>query len=279
MRVIPVLDLMRGEVVRGVGGRRDEYRAIRSRLVDSALPLDVARAFRAQFGLSQLYVADLDALRGGTPQLDEIRSLAGEGFELLVDAGLRDIERGRVLLQAGAARVIAALETSRGPEHLRAVVRALGRERVTFSLDLKAGRLLGDTSAWESASGGSQQPEARARDATHDPSLALRANVCNANCVPASVDVALHAVECGVRSLIVLDLAGVGKGQGVPTIPLCRRLRADCGDLQIITGGGVRNADDLRELLAADVNGVLVASALHDGRLTPANLAALRRSV
>jgi phosphoribosylformimino-5-aminoimidazole carboxamide ribotide isomerase len=297
MRVIPVLDLMRGEVVRGVGGRRDEYRAIRSRLVDSARPLDVARAFRAQFDLPRLYIADLDALRGGAPQIGQIEDLAGDGFELLVDAGLCDIERGHALVEAGAARVIAALETSGGPGHLRAAVQELGPERVTFSLDLKAGRLLGDASAWGTAAH-SHQPDARvsmlhssrirreiglrecaasaltpeflANSATpeNEAHHQNRANVRDEYCEPEPLEIALRAVECGVRSLIVLDLAGVGEGQGVPTIPLCRQLRAQCGDLEIITGGGVRHAGDLAELATAGVDGVLVASALHDGALS-----------
>ena len=235
MRVIPVLDLMRGEVVRGVGGRRDEYRAVRSRLVDSARPLEVARAFRSALGLTQLYVADLDALRGDAPQIEHIAALAADGFELLVDAGPRDSERGQALLEAGAVRVVAALETSGGPDQLARVVQELGPERVTFSLDLKGGRPLGDTAAW-----GTQEP----------------------------LEFAIRAVECGVKSLIVLDLAGVGEGRGVPTIPLCRRLRNECGVVEIITGGGVRNAGDLAELADAGVHGVLVASALHDGGLS-----------
>ena len=239
MRVIPVLDLMRGEVVRGVGGRREEYRAIRSRIVDSARPLEVARAFRSAFGLEQLYVADLNALGGIEPQIGHIASLASDGFELLVDAGLRDAGRGHSLLDAGVARVVAALETSGGPEELTSIVRELGRERVTFSLDLKAGKLLGDVTSWE----------------TDDPA-----------------GIALRAVECGVRSLIVLDLAGVGEARGVPTIPICQRLQNERADVEIITGGGVRNSDDLEEIAAAGVDGVLVASALHDGSLTPDDL-------
>ena len=267
MRVIPVLDLMRGEAVRGIGGRRDEYRAIRSGLVDTARPLDVARAFRAQFGLSQLYIADLDALRGGVPQTEHVAALARDGFELLVDAGLRDVERGRELLEAGAARVIVAQETSCGPEQLRATVRELGRERVTFSLDLKGGRLLGDASAWGTAAH-SHQPEAQARESALRPSLALRAGVGDERREPEPAEVALRAVECGVTSLIVLDLAGVGEGQGVPTIPLCRRLRDECRTVEIITGGGVRHAEDLSALAAAGVDGVLIASALHDGAIS-----------
>src|SRR5579872_5647704 len=45
MRIVPVLDLLGGVVVRGVGGRRREYRPVVSRLTPSCDPLDVARAF------------------------------------------------------------------------------------------------------------------------------------------------------------------------------------------------------------------------------------------
>ena len=37
-------------------------------------------------------------------------------------------------------------------------------------------------------------------------------------------------------------------------------------------GGGVRGVDDLRRLKACGVRAALVASALHDGALTPADL-------
>jgi phosphoribosylformimino-5-aminoimidazole carboxamide ribotide isomerase len=150
---------------------------------------------------------------------------------------------------------------------LRAAVQELGPERITFSLDLKAGRLLGDASAWgtDAANEGSVP--------NYNSAPRLRVGLqCGAPCGPEPLEIALHAVECGVTSLIVLDLAGVGEGQGVPTIPLCRQLRAQCGDLEIITGGGVRHADDLAELAAAGVDGVLVASALHDGALSADDL-------
>jgi len=40
-------------------------------------------------------------------------------------------------------------------------------------------------------------------------------------------------------------------------------------------GGGVRGAEDLRSVAASGCDAVLVASALHDGRLTAADLAAV----
>jgi len=67
--------------------------------------------------------------------------------------------------------------------------------------------------------------------------------------------------------MIVLDLAAVGMNQGPATEELCRRLRREYPDLELTTGGGVRGPDDLRRLKDCGVNVVLVASALHDGRL------------
>jgi phosphoribosylformimino-5-aminoimidazole carboxamide ribotide isomerase len=67
--------------------------------------------------------------------------------------------------------------------------------------------------------------------------------------------------------MIVLDLAQVGVGAGVATGNLCRQLRQRFAGLRLITGGGVRHEEDLTELAALGIDGVLVASALHDGRL------------
>src|SRR5205809_499111 len=89
MRIFPVLDLMHGQVVRGIAGRRSEYRPLQSSLTDSAHPQAVARAIRVHFRLSDLYLADLDAIAGQPPAIDIFTALQAEGFTLLIDAGLR----------------------------------------------------------------------------------------------------------------------------------------------------------------------------------------------
>jgi hypothetical protein len=68
MRIIPVMDLMAGQVVRGIAGRRAEYRPLVSPLCGSSAPLEVARAFRG-LGFSEMYLADLDAIAGATPAI------------------------------------------------------------------------------------------------------------------------------------------------------------------------------------------------------------------
>ncbi len=239
MQVLPVLDLLYGTVVRGVGGRRDEYRPVESRLVDKADALSVARAFRDQLGLTRLYVADLDAIVHRQPNLEIYRSLSQEGFELLVDAGLHDVASADPIVSAGAAQVIAGLETWPGPDELACLCDVVGPERVIFSLDLKNGHALGNLHRWNTA----------------DP--------CEIGC---------RAVQAGVAEVIVLDLAQVGGGSGITTIGLCRGLLAKFHNLRVITGGGVRDVSDLIRLQEAGISGVLVASSLHDGRITRADL-------
>ena len=96
MRVLPVIDLLGGQVVRGVAGRREEYRPIVSRLTSSTRPLDVARGFREHLRLDELYLADLDAIAGKRAAVDVCAALLSDGFRLWVDAGVNDMDALRM---------------------------------------------------------------------------------------------------------------------------------------------------------------------------------------
>jgi phosphoribosylformimino-5-aminoimidazole carboxamide ribotide isomerase len=79
--------------------------------------------------------------------------------------------------------------------------------------------------------------------------------------------IGLAVTDLGVRRLIVLDLTRVGVGHGVGTEDLCRAIRKHAHGIELTAGGGVRGRDDLTCLADAGCDAVLVASALHDGRL------------
>ena len=72
----------------------------------------------------------------------------------------------------------------------------------------------------------------------------------------------------GVRELLVIDLARVGSGAG-PPLDAVRELAAALPGVAIYAGGGVRDDADLRALEVAGATGALVATALHEGRITP----------
>lgn len=234
-RVLPVLDLMGGRIVRGVAGRRHAYQPIVSRLTASSQPLDVARAFREQFGLEELYLADLDAIAGGPVAHCVYDELQQHGFRLWADAGLRTAADANGLERV--ERLIAGLETLATPEELQRLCQRFG-ERIVFSLDLREGATLGNRADWGT----------NAEDVVH------------------------RAVSVGVRSMIVLDLARVGVGNGPGTESLIAQIATLHPDLEVLAGGGVRRPEDLRRLRACGASGVLMASALHDGLLQPGDL-------
>lgn len=234
MRILPVLDLLNGTVVHGIAGHRDTYRPIRSDLCDSPDPLAVARAFRDRLGLSELYVADLDAIEHGRPNTALWRDLVHDGFSLLIDAGSRDLARAETVLEAGASAAIAGLETLPGPALLEQWAARFGSERVVFSLDLREGTPLGNLALWPA---------------------------------PDPLAIATEATACGVDQFLVLDLSSVGTGTGPPTLELCRQIARQLPLRRLITGGGIRDRSDLDQLAEAGVTDALVATALHAGRL------------
>jgi phosphoribosylformimino-5-aminoimidazole carboxamide ribotide isomerase len=84
---------------------------------------------------------------------------------------------------------------------------------------------------------------------------------------------ALDAVArlAGPREVIVLDLARVGTGSG-PDVETIAELHAAFPELELLAGGGVRDAGDLRALEDAGAAGALVATALHRGVIGPREL-------
>lgn len=237
--MIGVIDLMGGVAVRAAGGRRDEYRPIQSRLCESADPRRVGAAFRERYGISRLYVADLDAILGRPSNAKVLAGLAADGFRLAVDAGLRTAEDADWLMDVGTEVVVAGLETLSRPAELARVVERIGRDRIAFSLDLAGGVPLAQPADWDEERWSVESP--------------LR--------------IARRAVEAGVETLIVLDLNAVGAAGGPATADICRRLRGALPRVRVWTGGGVRNEADIAALIEAGAEAVLVASALHDEAL------------
>jgi len=230
MRVIPVIDLKDGAAVHAVRGERERYRPLRSRIAADSDPVRITRAVRERFGLEELYVADLDAIAGGPGHPDVLAALAREA-RVMVDAGAADAAAVAALLVLGAARVVIGTETLPGPDALARMRAELPDAPLVLSLDLRGGRVL-----------------------SPDPALA------------GSGAAAALARLAGIGEAIVLDLARVGSGAG-PDVTLLQQLHGRFPRLDLLAGGGVRDARDLRALAAAGAAGALVATALHGGAI------------
>ncbi|HML14591.1 MAG TPA: HisA/HisF-related TIM barrel protein [Xanthobacteraceae bacterium] len=84
----------------------------------------------------------------------------------------------------------------------------------------------------------------------------------------------LADTACWPGKVIAMTLAKVGSGAG-PDMEILAAVRKAGAARMIYAAGGVRDAADLTALARAGIAGALVASCLHDGRLTGAEIARL----
>lgn len=89
MNIIPVLDLMNGQVVHAKHGNRHEYVPIKSALTDSSEPLAVVQALLALYSFKQLYIADINAIQKANNHQKTILEIAKNfpQLEIWLDAG------------------------------------------------------------------------------------------------------------------------------------------------------------------------------------------------
>ena len=240
MRLIPVVDILGGQVVHATGGQRENYAPIQSRLVASTDPAAVASALWDVVDTSELYVADVGALQGHDrdwPALSNISSAAASVHHLWIDMGIVSAEDANLVTRqltdvlACGFHLIVALETI---IHFEEVERLfdLVPNHIAFSLDLCAGRLQ-----------------------VADPTLQAAD----------PLEIVDRLWHWGCKHLVVLDTSDVGHRQGPSTLEMLNRIHKSYPQLRLIGGGGVRGRDDVRALQAAGCDGVLVATALHRG--------------
>jgi phosphoribosylformimino-5-aminoimidazole carboxamide ribotide isomerase len=242
MRIIPVVDLMNGQVVQAVRGERENYRPVESVLVPDAKPLSVARALQYETGCEQLYIADLDAIMGREVQWEIVQELAnGLEAELWVDSAVKDAVSARRMMEAGADRVIVGSETLSDWKALRAIKGSLPVERLLFSIDILKGLVQSRSSLLYG----------------QDPLVWLEL-----------------LLQEGWSQFILLTLNQVGTGDG-PDWELIKNATRRFPQLSLIVGGGVRTLQDLEQLAALNVSGVLVATSIHRGWIKRKDLQAL----
>lgn len=148
-RLIPVLDLRRGQVVRARMGERHAYAPIRTPLASGCAPADVARGLLGACPSDTLYCADLDAIMdGAAPDLASCEAVARAcpGVTLWVDAGFSEPEGVARFLASGLGRPVIGSESQTDV----ALVHELG-SRAVLSLDSRGAEALGPAALHERA--------------------------------------------------------------------------------------------------------------------------------
>ena len=227
-QIIGVIDLKDGVAVHGIAGRRAHYCPVAFCEGNS---IQLAQHY-LDIGVKELYVADLDSLRGGQVQWEAHRQLLQMGFNRYwFDIGWREAltyELPRIVEfneRYPKLEWIIATESCNHLQTFDAISAKVGSDRITLSLDFINGTFLNHHTHWQQW---------------------LRA-----------------VVDQGTNNIIILDLAAVGGRQGVLTVDLCKQILAGFPHLSIWSGGGVRHVADIDELCRAGCRGVLMATALY----------------
>lgn len=104
-------------------------------------PFDVVDRLAETYPM--VYIADLDGIERGDPQLDYLQEIARE-VSLWVDGGVRNADQAIDILVTGARRAVLSSAYLRGPRQLRRAWRLSTELVFELELDAKGGLVLAD---------------------------------------------------------------------------------------------------------------------------------------
>lgn len=230
MRIIPVMDIMDGNVVHAVGGRRENYKSLQSVLANTPNPLEVALAFES-LGLKELYIADLDAICSKGQNSNAVERIASRTkLELMVDAGFRRADDVKEHVEMGVDKIVFATETLESFNDVRMAIAKFNLS-VVVSIDVNIDRVIA---------------------ASREMQLPLG-------------ELARKFEDVGASEILVLNLDRVGTSHGINFKTLREVMRHT--SLPVITGGGAGGIEDVHRLSEEGLSGVLIATAFHNGAI------------
>ena len=227
MEIIPAVDLKDGRCVR-------LYQGDFSRETLSEEPLGVALRWQEQ-GAPRLHIVDLDGAATGQPaNIAIVRAIASQArIPLQVGGGVRDLDTARLLLEAGAQRVVLGTAAVERPDFVRQALTELGPEALVVSVDARDGRV--------AVRGWKEESQVQA------PAL-LR-----------------QMAELGVRRFVYTDIAQDGT-LTQPNFDAVAEVVSTV-DCAVIAAGGISSVKHLLRLAELGVEGAVVGTALYTGAI------------
>lgn len=236
-RIIPCLDVRDGRVVKGVSF---------AGLVDAGDPVALATRYAAD-GADEIAMLDITATLEGREAFRTVITAVAERLfiPLAAGGGVRSVDDIRNLLRAGADKVTINSAAIARPMLLTEAADAFGSQCVVLAIDAKRREHGG---GWDVYS----------RAGTHKTGLE-------------AVAWAAQAVTAGAGEILLTSIDADGRQTGYD-IELTRAV-ARAVSVPVIASGGAGSAADVVQALAeGDADAALLASTLHQGRLTIAQL-------
>ena len=135
MKIFPAVDILDGQCVQLVQGRRETATAYGD-------PLRCASRWIDE-GADALHVVNLDGAFGdATKNAGLIRDLIKKtGVEIELGGGIRSVKDGARWLSTGVSRIIISTLATREPESIRLLADEFGSDRIMAGVDAKGGQI------------------------------------------------------------------------------------------------------------------------------------------
>ncbi len=236
-RIIPCLDVKEGRVVKGV-----HFVHLR----DAGDPVELAAQYDAM-GADELVFLDITASHEKRDLIYEVAERVAEQvfIPFTVGGGIRTVEDIRRILNAGADKVSINTAAVRTPELISEAAHQFGSQCVVVAIDPKrTGEYADGTPRWEVFVNGGRTP------------TGLDA-----------LDWAARVEDLGAGEILLTSMDRDGTQIGYD-LDLTRAV-VERVSIPVIASGGAGTAEHCRQALAdAGADAALVASIVHDGKIT-----------
>ncbi|MEM3640477.1 MAG: 1-(5-phosphoribosyl)-5-[(5-phosphoribosylamino)methylideneamino]imidazole-4-carboxamide isomerase [Candidatus Bathyarchaeia archaeon] len=229
MLVIPAVDIMDGKCVRLVEGDPSKFRVYYEN------PLDAAEKWVME-GAKLIHVVDLDAALGKGENTEMVKKIAQNiPVRVQFGGGLRTFEKAVELLKSGVFRVVFGTNLLLNPQVILKTVENFGSQRVAVSLDLKDDKIM--LGGWK---------ESVKADFLEIAGFAEK------------------ALNVGMIIFTSVNRDGTLKGPHIQHAKDLLRVVK----IPVVASGGISSLSDLMQLSRVGVYGVIVGTALYEGKFS-----------
>jgi phosphoribosylformimino-5-aminoimidazole carboxamide ribotide isomerase len=233
--IYPAIDLRAGKVVRLKQGDPEKQ------ITYGDDPSATAQKWLVE-GATWLHVINLDGAleesdSANLAAINEILGVATQNIprgHIQYGGGVRTLSNIARALSLGVDRVILGTVAIYSPEIVEQAVKAYGPEKIAVAIDVYDGTV--KVRGWK-------------QQTTQDP-----------------VSHGKQLVNLGVKTLIYTNIAHDGVGSGVD-VTMTKLLAAETG-LRVIASGGVNSIEDVNNVRAAGLDGLIIGRALYDGKVS-----------